>query len=177
MSKTAATYRTFPLLPKWRWMTAIPLGTMLATGAFVFIGLSGSEFWWWAFLIMALPILLAIVMTVEFSRLRIELSAQGLRYHNAGYMAEATWSEMSRPGAGQVLVLDNPTIIFSPWLGWMAAIVAIFQPVRSHLASGAMRVIELKYFDDGTLDAALRDGMTAPGAPPPQSGDQASSAP
>lgn len=171
MNKTDTNYRTFPLLPKWRWMTAIPLGTMIATGAFVFIGLSGSDVWWWAFLIMAIPILLAIVMTMEFARLRIELSAQGLRYHNAGYVAEAAWSEMSRPGAGQVLVLDNPKIILSPWLGWMAAIVAIFQPVRSHLASSAMRVIELKYFDDGTLDAALREGMPAPSAPPAQAGN------
>ena len=162
MNRHHPSAQTYRLAAKWRWMASIPLAVIVFAGGASAVAFSGSDVWWWIFPIFALPTVLAVVITLEMSRLRLEFDAHGLRYYTAGYMAQSPWPEVSRSQSGTALILSNPRITYSPWMGWMIPIVAATQPRRAGLATHAMRSIPLGYFDDGTLDAALVKALSGP---------------
>lgn len=149
--------RTYPLLASQRWVIFVVPVTMIVTATYVFVSFSQSEFWWWSILIMAVPLLLTVFIALESTRLRIEVNQQGLRYYSVGYVAYAPWSQVSYHPAVPSVVFDDPDIAFSPWLGWMVPVLGIFQPGRARFALSSMRVVPVRYFDDGTLDAAMSE--------------------
>lgn len=151
-------FRTYPLLTSYRWIIFIGPVLMVVVGAFVFFALWRTGYWWWSFLIMALPTLLSIVIAFDFARTRLEVGHEGLRYRAVGYCAEASWPRVARHSASpRMLTLDKPHIHPSGWLGWMIPIVAFLSPRRAGYARSSMHVVPLRYFDDGSLEAALSE--------------------
>ena len=153
---------TYKLLPNRRWMTWVPLVTMGIISVIVFVMLSGTDVWWWSFLILAPAILLAILLTLGFMQLRLEIDGSGLRYHGVGYRIDAAWPQVSYAASPRpALLVTGPMVQWAPWLGWMFPVVQIFQPHRAGFARAAMNVIPLSYFDDGTLEAMVTRNIAA----------------
>lgn len=153
-------FRTYPLLAGYRWIVFVGPALMVVVGAFVFFALWRTDYWWWSLLIMALPTLLSIVIAFEFARMRLEVGHEGLRYRAVGYCAEASWPQVARHSASPgMLALDKPDIRTSGWFGWMIPLVAFLLPRRAGYARSSMHVVPLRYFDDGSLEAALSEFM------------------
>lgn len=111
----------------------------------------------WVLFIFGLPLLLAIVICVEYWNISLILDDEGLRYRSVGYELKATWAQASvRQGDGKpTLVICEAEPRLSWWLAPMNGVLSVLMLRRVRYAGGLMGSIPLWYFATTPDDAVL----------------------
>ncbi|WEK03438.1 MAG: hypothetical protein P0Y65_14705 [Candidatus Devosia phytovorans] len=113
---------------------------------------------WWPLFIFGLPLLLAIVICLEFWNSSVSLGDEGLRYRSVGYELSATWAQVHQRDAGKTtLVVSQAEPRLYPWLAPMNGVLSLLMPGRARYAGGLMGNIPLWYFATEQDDTVMVD--------------------
>ncbi|KAA0971837.1 hypothetical protein FPY71_01520 [Aureimonas fodinaquatilis] len=126
----------------------------LTTPTFIEAGLA-----WWPLFIFGLPMVLAILICVEYWNASIQIDGNMLRYQSVGYQLDATWRQVSVTNKnGKVtLRVSEAEPRLHLWLAPMQRILMLFIPRRALFAQGLMASIPLWYFSTASDDAVMAE--------------------
>lgn len=127
---------------------------MAAVSAPTFIA---NDLAWWPVYIFALPLLLALVICVEYWNVAVRFDASGVHYLSVGYAIEARWEQVSviKANGGTSLHLAEAEPRFYPWLGVMYHALAALVSPRARYARGMMAIVPLSFFATRPDDAVM----------------------
>lgn len=129
---------------------------------------------WWPVFIFALPLLLSLVICIEYWNAAVGFDESGLHYRSVGYAIEARWEQVSvhETNGRTNLRLTEAQPRLYPWLGAMYQALAVFMAPRARYASGMMALVPLSSFATAPDDAVMQDFKRF--CPPQKAPEQAS---
>lgn len=152
----------FGLTGKWRLISFVPVVTLLFCGMVMLTMMAGSKVWWWVFWMITPPAIVAALLAIGLSRMKVTLDAKGLHLKALGYTVSAPWEDVAvRSNPRRNATLNNPSVSLSTWIAWTLPVLKAGLPWRAHYAETSMRSVPLWYFDDGTLRTAITKASTA----------------
>lgn len=113
----------------------------------------------WVGFIFALPLLLSIIICLEYRAAAIGFDAKGLRFRSVGYTLDVPWANVTleRSGTKPILRVTNGTRVLYPWFGFMHAVLMLVTPYRARHADAMMTIIPLYVFLRTGDDPVMRD--------------------
>ena len=113
----------------------------------------------WVGFIFALPLLLSIVICVEYRASAIGFDAKGVRFRSVGYTIDVPWDGVTLETSGNkpILRVARGTLVFFPWLGFMHAVLMLMAPYRARRAEAMMTTIPLHVFVRDGNDPVMGD--------------------
>lgn len=146
------------MLPARRAVAYIFPALVLAMIAFALPGFMETGRVWWVLFIFALPLVLAIVICVEYRAAALGFDATGAHFRSVGYTLHVPWDGMTldRDGGKLILRVTQGKRVFFPWLGFMYDTLMLLAPYRARRADVMMTTIPLYPFTNGD-DAVMRD--------------------
>ncbi|MCD4512112.1 hypothetical protein LQT97_12825 [Brucella pseudogrignonensis] len=158
----------FDLTGQWRLISFVPVVALLFCGAVMLTMMAGSKVWWWSLWMITPPAIVAALLAIGLSRMKVTLDATGLRLKALGYSVSAPWSDVTvRSNPRLSATLNNPSVSLSTWIAWTLPVLKAVMPWRARYAEASMRSVALWYFDDGTLSTAITKASKANSKPEP----------
>jgi len=114
----------------------------------------------WVAYIFALPLLLSILICVEYRAAAIAFDANGVHFRSVGYRLDVPWDGVSidQTGSKPILRVTQGDLVFFPWLGFLHGVLMLLAPYRARRANVMMSTIPLYAFlSDHEQDPVMDD--------------------
>ena len=114
---------------------------------------------WWLVAILGLPLVLAVVICIEYRRAALGFDASGVHFRSVGYQLHAPWHNVTFDANGDkpILRVTGATPELFPWLSAMYRLLAVLTPMRAARAEAMMTTIPLYAFLSAGDDSVLHD--------------------
>lgn len=129
---------------------------MAAVSAPTFIA---NDLAWWPVFIFALPLLISLVISIEYWNIALGFDESGIQYRSVGYAIAAPWEQVSvlEANGRTSLRLSEAEPRLYPWLGVMYHALTFFMTHRARYARGMMAIVPLSSFGTRPDDAVMAD--------------------